>query len=233
MFEEFLSGELRSVFARTSFHLVSDALVAVVSGIQGYDRRWPRRAANFEAAYPLQDNLVLIELWMDSLNVDAGENSIEIHLHQSLEPVGGRKLTRRERNLTRKFVGVNAILSLLGSLSGSVEFQCRSVWSLDFARWTPRIALPLLHMDILGTRFQRISGVRLTSAQPGVYDSAIVDMTNETSFHVAVSFELEGPISEELFETVNLESRRIRDSLVFRKDMEEEATSNDAGLVSQ
>ena len=72
--------------------------------------------------------------------------------------------------------------------------------------------------------------MRLTSAQPRVSDYAIIDMRNEASFSVSLGFGLKEPLSDTMLGIVAVESLRIRDSVVIRKDIEEATGDGDAFL---
>ena len=224
MFEAFSSGELKSL--TTSFVLKSDTVAGLKDVIQDYDSRWPQRNITIEGAHVLGDSLVTVTLWLSSVDPDDDDDFVFVRITWGTVPVQGKRLTRKERNLVNKLSGINSTLLALSHFAERVEFRCTSFYRLDMERWTPCVSLPLLQINIPGTPFQRISGVRFTSEQSDT-PYAILDVLDESTLGVSLGFSLEEALSsEEVFDIVALESSRMRDCLVAPKSTHETTTSN-------
>ena len=227
-FEAFSSGELVSL--STSFVLGRDAVEALRDVLQNYDSRWPRRNITIEGAHEVGNNLVIIDFWLTSFDPDDDDDYVFVRITWGSVPTQGERLTRRERNLVKKLSNINAMLSALSPFVELGESRCSSSYHLNMEQWTPCISLPLLQINVPGTSLQRVSGVRFTSQQPDAHEYAILDMVDESTLSVSLGFRSEGALSEEVFDIVELESRRMRDCLVVPKNTRE--TTVDAGSPS-
>ena len=151
-----------------------------------------------------------------------GDYEVYLSLTYSRSFHRGRAPSRRARNLTRKATDLTAALSLLSPIIQEVQLECRGHWLLDTSQWEPVISLPLLRVNIPGTPFSRVSGVRLTSGDLQSQEFAILDMVGEGEFYVTMGFDMVGAISAAVFREVAEEAQRLLLGVVMPKGARED-----------
>ena len=198
----------------TSFNLERSETAVVEESLQRFDNKWPRRSVAIEAGYPSDDYLVDTNLWFSSFDPDDDEDFVLVQIEWERGLPRPKKLTRQLQKLIDRVRDIDAILLALKPFIDLTDSRCQSHYQLDLEEWTPCVSLPLLQIKVPGTSLERISGVRLTSSNPSTYESATLDLLDGSRFGVSLAFRAKGTLSEELFDTVSLHSRRIRDCLV-------------------
>ena len=72
---------------------------------------------------------------------------------------------------------------------------------------------------------RQITGVRLTPDQLDSHSYAIMDLLSESMIGVSIGFRTEGELSEDVFEVLALESRRMRDCLATPRNYRDTVSS--------
>ena len=216
IFEAFASGELQSLSA--SFPVDSEQAAGLKDWLQEFDLGWPDRGITLNAAHWFGRGLVTLRLWFSSCDLDDAEDYVLVAYEWEVDPVSIEVLTAEHQELIEASTYVNSLTAAMGSLVGSKTFRCTSFYRLSLSDWTPCIALPLMRINIPGSPFQQISGVRFTSPHPSKHHFAVLEMVDEDTLNVSLGFASEGDLSDRFFETLTFDSGRMRDYVVKHKD---------------
>lgn len=185
-------------------------------------KRWPDRPIDVMGASESDGTVILCHMQMHYRDETEEKKTLDINLDCNKYEVEGGLPSAVRRRLTRALNSVSAIMAVLESHAADKHFHCTLGWRFPVDSVTPIIHLPLMQIPIPGTPFEQVSGVRLTSSTPDVFQYAVLDLESEDQLHLTIRFEYHGSFSPSTIDTAIGRGEELRKSIVKWKDTETE-----------
>ena len=194
----------------------------------------------FEELKPLQSSSRSNYFKIDTSRVDppfVSEFSLSVrsrrHIRRIETNIAHIHLTSRRRRLsaararsTRLQKQINNMaaftkaLAIASPISQESRWNCIGYGMLDIDKWSPVISLPILRVNIPGTPFVQISGIRLTPESHDMRNHLVLDLRSEKELFVLLGFEHEGAISVTTFREIAEEAQGYLSRSVMPKETE-------------
>lgn len=187
--------------------------------LEAFNDDWPESEFTLRGAYEQAGYLLVKTLDLGDCDPSDEDDFVIVDVEWRLRRRPARnRPTSQELALVDGLASVDGVLESLSSVVVDQKLVCRSSYQLGRDKWVSRIALPLLQLDIVGTRLSQVSGVQLTPERRDYRHYAHLSVPDENTLHVLLGFTVKGSLSQDIFSAAETESRRVRDCLVYVKD---------------
>ena len=146
------------------------------ASLANIQRRWPRRPIDLLGGLVRDEVMLLTHLAVGEPDEEEDTDRLGVDLILSQHPLSERIPSRRKRGMEATRHSIERVLAILQDFASPSHFHCRFSWTYSQDEVTPIIQLPILRMDIPGTPFRQISGVRLSDPRDESLEYAILDL---------------------------------------------------------
>ena len=207
---------------QTFVNAENSTLGALVDALQPYQRGWPSRDLDL-TGYAESDNDVLVSQLGASYFRGDGEDQ-HLHLHITFTKRDSSDLAptnRRRRALERTNSRIRDVLTAIGNLGTSFDIRCTMAWRFPLATATPIVQLPLLTLDIPGTEFGRVEGIRFATHAEDQHKYVAIDLVRRNELRLLCHFVLSGVLSSDILEAATRENEHLKNAFIKQKDPSE------------
>ncbi len=207
---------LTHIDIHTFFDVSEDVENALSRVLSEYQRGWPKRDLRLSGAEIVGNQTLFSNLVISYSKGQEQEGYIHLALGYGPKS-NGIVTSRRRRSLENKALSIRTVLEVVGRLSIQCDIHCTVAWDFPAESVSPVVQLPLLKVDIPGTPFGQISGVRFTSRPDAPYQSVILDLIGEKSLRLSSRFVLPDIMSPDILERAIEKGRYLKDTFVNQK----------------
>ena len=197
---------------------LSDA-ETINEGVGHFLKRWPDRPVDLLGVDEIDGSTVLTHLQMRYRDEEDDKKIRDSDLDRVRHEVEVGLSAGVRRGLRRKTNEIFSVLTAVQSLVTDKHLHCTLSWRFPIDSVNSVLSLPLMQVPIPGTPYEQISGVRLTSSPPNVFEYAVLDLDGQDYLHLTIRFEYNGSLTQSGINTTIEKGEQLRESLVKWKNL--------------
>ena len=215
-FLENVSAEYVEIHTRIE---VTDEVHSALVDTFGKQRRGlPKGGVNFSGIEVSGEDVVHSDLWVASHEERTGLHHVLFEFILRRRGESDAIDRRRWNALVRKGLALREALAGLGALSLRGSVHCTVSWRFSTESVSSFVKLPLLAMDVPGTSFGHIVGVRFAPFDGDAHEYVSLDLVGEESLYLACHFVLASTISPDLLGEVVRRGEDLKGAFVKHRN---------------
>ena len=220
---EWLNISPQYVEIHTSFDASQEVQDSLVHTLMEYQKGWPKRDLSIWGSEASGTETLLSHIWVASHKERDGvyHTLLEFSLRKW---EGLENLTnRRRKNLESKAPSIRKALKEVCALSIQSDVHCTVSWRFATEAVSSVVQLPLLSLDIPGTAFGRVTGVRFSPSAGDPHEYVALDLIGEKELYLASHFVLSSNLLPDILETALERGGHLKDAFVKQREASAEA----------
>ena len=205
------------VDVHASFDVSEEAQASLIGVLAEYQKGWPKRGLDILGAEVSGDEPLSSHLQINHYKYPdpAGHIHLELELRkrESLKDV----TSRRRKRLEDRALSITMALKGIERLSIQCDIHCTIAWRFLTESVSPIVQLPLLKMDIPGTSFGQVSGIRFTFPSEDPHEYVALDLIGEKELRLLSHFVFSESLSADVLDRVLEKGGYVKDAFVKQR----------------
>lgn len=213
-------NSLHLVDLQASFDISGENQALLAVSFYEHQKRWPNRSLNLLGAEEVDGKTVFSHLQTSLTSSEVGAR-IHWELTFTKDEDTSRITRRQKRGLENKTLAIQKALAAIYEFSIQCDVHCTLVWQFSIESVSPIVQLPLMKLNIPGTPFGQISGVRFSHLGEDSHQYVVLDVTHGNELHLVSHFVFPGILSYDIPKKAVEMGSHLKDAFVRQAEASE------------